>query len=59
MEGGFKSKFSDTLLLYAFELVVLYRIGAPARYRPGSNDLGDDAEQALRAAARSGLELVL
>jgi len=23
------------------------------------NDLGDDAEQAIRAAARSGLELIL
>ena len=28
---------------------------APARRRLGRNDLGDDAEQALRAAARSGL----
>ena len=32
---------------------------APARRRLGVNDLGDDAEQALKAAARSGLELDL
>ena len=32
---------------------------APARRRLVSNDLGDDAEQALKAAARSGLELML
>ena len=32
---------------------------APARRRLVGNDLGDDAEQALRAAARSGLELDL
>ena len=32
---------------------------APARRRLGLNDLGDDAEQALRAAAGSGLELEL
>ena len=31
---------------------------APARRRLRGNDLGDDAEQALRAAAGSGLELV-
>ena len=31
---------------------------APSRRRLGGNDLGDDAEQALKAAARSGLELV-
>ena len=31
----------------------------PARRRLMGNYLGDDAEQALRAAARSGLELVL
>ena len=31
----------------------------PARYRLEGNDLGDDAEQALRAAARSGLNLDL
>ena len=30
---------------------------APARRRLRGNDLGDDAEQALKAAARSGLEL--
>ena len=30
---------------------------APARRRLGGNDLGDDAEQALKAAARSGLYL--
>jgi len=32
---------------------------APARRRLEGNDLGDDAEQALKAAARSGLELKL
>ena len=32
---------------------------APARRRLYGNDLGDDAEQALKAAARSGLELDL
>ena len=31
----------------------------PARRRLTGNDLGDEAEQALRAAARSGLELEL
>ena len=30
---------------------------APARRRLRHNDVGDDAEQALKAAARSGLEL--
>ena len=32
---------------------------APARRRLVDNDLGDDAKQALRAAARSGLDLRL
>ena len=32
---------------------------APARRRLGWNNLGDDAEQALKAATRSGLELKL
>ena len=32
---------------------------SPARHRVWGNAFGDDAEQALRAAARSGLELVL
>ena len=32
---------------------------APARRRLGNTGLGDDAEQALKAAARSGLELGL
>ena len=32
---------------------------APARRSLRDNDLGDDAEQALRAAARSGLKLDL
>ena len=32
---------------------------APARRRMKGNGLGDDAEQALRAAARSGLKLIL
>ena len=32
---------------------------APARRRLFGNDFGDDAEQALKAAARSGLELML
>ena len=32
---------------------------APARRRLGHNDLGDDAKQALKAAAGSGLELEL
>ena len=32
---------------------------APARRRLFGNDLGDDAEKALKAAARSGLELRL
>ena len=32
---------------------------APARRRLYGNDLDDDAEQALKAAARSGLELKL
>ena len=32
---------------------------APARRRLDGNDLDDDAEQALKAAARSGLELRL
>jgi hypothetical protein len=31
----------------------------PARRRLWNNDLGADAEQALRAAARDGLELKL
>jgi len=31
----------------------------PARRRLQDNDLGADAEQALRAAARDGLELTL
>ena len=31
----------------------------PARRSLVANDLGDDAEQALRAAARSGLKLIL
>ena len=31
----------------------------PARRRLDCNGLGDDAEQALRAAARSGLKLIL
>ena len=38
-----------------FELITL----APARRRLGSNDLDDATKQALRAAARSGLELYL
>ena len=32
---------------------------APARRRLGYNDLDDAAEQALKAAARSGLKLYL
>ena len=32
---------------------------SPARHRVWGNAFGDDAEQALRAAARSGLELQL
>ena len=32
---------------------------APAHRSLEGTDLGDDAEQALRAAARSGLKLVL